>query len=170
MGHSVSLFVAAAPVLDPFRQLSSAARFYTLTPNSPLVVLPYDEPVQEAVHRRFGTGDWPAAQSVMLSTTDQSFAAECSQRGPLAYLETDYFGGIGRQSAALWQAGGIVMAPATLESDQGARRPPSLRPINMALRTLGVAATPPADEFAAFGLMDFRSNDAIHRQAWPYRP
>ena len=170
MSHHVRLFVSAPSALRPFLELSPAARLYTLTPDTDVAVLPYDEAVQDALHRRFGTGDWPEHQKLMLSTADQTFAAECSATAPLAYLETNYFGGIGMQSSAVWQLGRAAIAPTTMNSAaQGGQRPPTLWPINVALRALGVRASPAGDEFTAFGLVDFRSNEAIHARAWPLR-
>ena len=56
---------------------------------------------------------------------------------------------------------------------EGERRPPSLHPINMALRLLGVSAGGPTaapDEFYAFGLPDYRSNEEILARAMEVNP
>lgn len=169
MGQTVRIFVGAPAALAPFRQLDPAVVFYTLTPASDLAVLPFGDDLQDRLHDRYGTGDWPEKQSIRLSTTDQSFAADCSTRAPLAYIETDYFGGSGTQSAVLWQAGQLLIGPATLDTTQGVQRQPTLWPVNVVLRALGVRAKPPEDEFAAFGLANVRSNDDIHSRAWPLR-
>ncbi len=169
MGHSVRIFAGASAALAPFRQIDPAVLFYTLTPASDLAVLPFDDDLQDRLHARFGTGDWPENQSIRLSTTDQSFATDCSSAAPLAYIETDYFGGEGTQSAMLWQASQVLIGPITLDNAQRAQRQPALWPINVVLRTLGVRARPPMDEFATFGLANFRSNDDVHARAWPLR-
>ena len=170
MGHSVKLFAGTASSLRPFLELSPEARLYLLTQDADIAVLPYDEAVHDALHRRFGTGDWPKNQRLRLSTTDQTFAAECSARSPLAYLETDYFGGTGWQSAALWQLGRLAVGPTSLQTGgDSPTRAPSLWPINVVLRALGVRASGDTDEFSTFGIDLYRSNDDIHEQAYPLR-
>jgi hypothetical protein len=64
-----------------------------------------------------------------------------------AIIETDYAGGIGDQAAAVYQGACEVMPPKTAR----------IGPINEALRTLGVAARPPLDEFDTIGLGRYRN-------------
>ncbi len=170
MAHEVALFVGTAASLRPFAEMLPEARAYTLTPDADIAVLPYDEALEAALQRRFGTGDWPEGQALLLSSTVQTFAAECSLRAPLAYLETRYDGTGGQQAAVLWQGGRASIGPATLDiAGAGATRAPSLWPINVVLRALSVRATATEDEFSAFGLGNFRANDRIHERAWPFR-
>jgi hypothetical protein len=89
-------------------------------------------------------------------------AAAASEAGRLAWVETDYVGPDGRQSAAVWIAGALVMAPASLDTATALRRPAAFWPINAALRAIGVRAAGGADEFTAFGLASWTSNAAIH--------
>jgi hypothetical protein len=170
MAHQIALFAGPASALRPFRNVWPEARAYTLSANSDIAVLPYDEPLESALHRRYGTGDWPDGQSLLLSTTVQSFAAECTLTAPLSYLQTFYDAGSGRQSAVLWQGGRASIGPATLDISGTARqRPPSLWPVNVVLRAFGVCATATEDEFSVFGLNRFRDHASIHASAWPYR-
>ena len=76
-------------------------------------------------------------------------ALELSQHGPVAYIETDYFGGAGEQAATVWDAGRVRMP--TQQARKG--------PINEALRLMGVRAGLRQDEFEAVGLDANRSND-----------
>jgi hypothetical protein len=64
-----------------------------------------------------------------------------------AVIETDYFGGRGTQSAAVYR-GEAEVTPG--ESAGGG-------PINRALRLLGVVAVPPKDEFDTVGLGSYRN-------------
>ena len=167
MAHCIRVFAGLPSALRPFLDLTPAACLYTLTPDADIAVLPFDDDAQDALHRRFGTGDWPEGQAMGLSTTDQSFAAACSVKAPLAYLETEYFGGRGRQSAALWRGGRLAIPPATVDSADGTdQRALTLWPINVVLRALGVAAGASVDEFSAFALDGFRSNEKICATAW----
>ncbi len=77
---------------------------------------------------------------------------------PVAYVETDYFGGSGIQSAALWRGGGLEFVASEYSSPWVA---PVVRPINTALRMLGVVASPEQDEFDAIALGEFRSNNGL---------
>ena len=170
MAGNIRIFVGYPLALEPFCVLLSSARCYRLKPDADLAVLPFDDDLQDALHDRFGTGDWPENQGVLLSTTDQAFAAECSQRAPLAYLQCDDGAEGVFQSAAVWKAGQITIGPVSLDmSGPGARRPTPLRPINVALRALGVVAGSAVDEAAAFGLATYASNADICARGWPCR-
>jgi hypothetical protein len=170
MAHEVALFAGSSIALRCFRDVVSDTPAYALTPDADIGVVLFDEALEDALQRRFGTGDWPEAQALLLSTTVQSFAAECSLRAPLAFLETYYDEVAGQQSAVLWQGGRAVVGPSTLDIvGAGAARAPTLWPINVALRALGVRADAPQDEFSAFGFGLFRDHAAIRARAWPYR-
>jgi hypothetical protein len=68
-----------------------------------------------------------------------------------AVIETDYFGGRGTQSAAVYRGKVVVLPP---ESSSGG-------PINKALRLLGVTARKGADEFDTVGLGTYRHFDDV---------
>ncbi|MEU0059675.1 hypothetical protein [Streptomyces sp. NPDC006334] len=76
--------------------------------------------------------------------------AAWSASGPVAYVEAEYFGGVGEQRAAVWNGGGIVLGP--LHVEEGQPCPPAGSPISQALWRLGVAASTGEDEFSAVGL------------------
>jgi hypothetical protein len=65
--------------------------------------------------------------------------AAWSTVGPVAYVEAEYFGGIGSQFAVVWQGGTIVLGPLTLDEDEP-WPPVGWSPISQALRHLGVSA------------------------------
>ncbi len=165
MGHRVRAFVGDALAFAHFRQVAPAAKLYRLSPATDLVVLPLDEELHDALHRLNGTGDWPENGGPLLSTSDLQFAARASDRAPIAYIETDYFGGNGLQHALLWKSGMLAIGPLSLDIQTGAQRPTSLWPINVVLRALGVAATLHEDEFTRLGLGRYRDNEAITDKA-----
>ncbi|GHD35637.1 hypothetical protein GCM10010313_83180 [Streptomyces violarus] len=82
-----------------------------------------------------------------------------SAGGSVAYVEAEYFGGVGEQRAAVWDGGTIVLGP--LHVDEGQPFPPAGSPISQALRRLGVVASAGEDEFSAVGLDRHR-----HGEAW----
>jgi hypothetical protein len=81
----------------------------------------------------------------------------CSETGPVAYIEADYFGGAGTQNAQVWDAGKVVLGPLRLA--EGELSPTTGTPISQALRRLGAAKGNHVDEFAAVGLGRHRDTD-----------
>lgn len=78
-----------------------------------------------------------------------AFAMELSAGAGLAYVETEYFGGVGTQSAIAWRGRKTIVGPAAGESA-----------INAALRGIGASRAEAMDEFDSVGLGRYRSNDA----------
>lgn len=58
--------------------------------------------------------------------------ADWSTVGPVAYVEAEYFGGVGEQQAAVWDGGTIVLGP--LYVQEGQPFPPAGSAISQALR------------------------------------
>jgi hypothetical protein len=166
MGHAVRLFAGPLVALRAFEQISRHARIFILTPDATVFVVPFDEDLEDDVHQFQGTGDWLDA-GPRISTGAMAFAAWASQGAGISYLETEYFGGVGEQSAVLWQNGVLILGPLTMSSDGGAvgRRPRTLWPINAVLRGLGLRAEEGHDEFDAIGLSAYRSLDAVVERA-----
>lgn len=94
-------------------------------------------------------------QFAYLTEPMADWACEQSRRFPILYLETEYFGGLGTQSAIVWQEGAVVFGPA--QTDE--RTLPVDRAINSGVRQLGVARGKSADEFSALGLDRYRQNE-----------
>jgi len=90
-------------------------------------------------------------------------ARQQAVHAPIAYIETDYFGGVGTQAAILWHRDGIY-GPFQTETkyEQNVVRvvPADQRAINRILRRLGAQRETAIDEFDALGLGRFRSNEA----------
>lgn len=84
------------------------------------------------------------------------FAERLSNDNVVAYIEAQYFGGNGAQSAIVWQDGMMIFA----HPDNGvvARVPGRIGPINSALRLLDASADGARDEFEAVGLSACRHN------------
>lgn len=83
--------------------------------------------------------------------------AACSATGPAAYVEADYFGGTGTQSAQVWHAGKVVLGP--LHKGERETSAAGGSPISQALRRLGAAKGDHIDEFDAVGLGRHRRTD-----------
>jgi hypothetical protein len=75
-------------------------------------------------------------------------AQTISIKTPVAYIEAEYFGGVGEQSAMVWDQGRVVLGPLVATSDA----------INAVLRFFKVKVGDCVDEFEAVGLGKHRSN------------
>ncbi len=73
-----------------------------------------------------------------------------SLRGAVAYVEAEYFGGAGTQSAAVWAGGALALGP--LHNPNNEAFPAAGNAISQALRRLGVDRRGYGDEFDAVGL------------------
>ncbi len=76
--------------------------------------------------------------------------ATCSSTAPVSYVEAEFFGGDGRQRAALWSGGRLAAGPLSVEEDEPWG--PEGSPISQILRLLGVDRGTRHDEFEALGL------------------
>ena len=159
MSHRVMLFCGALPALAALRGEAEDCRIFQLSPEAPFPVLPVTGAAEDPnlpESRWYGPVGRGEERSLVVG--DVQVVADASRFGPIAYVETDYFGSAGSQSAALWRDGALVMALAT-EWAGGAGHPDGA-PINRALRGLGVAPDG-GDEFSVIGLGGYRSNDDI---------
>ncbi|MFZ3497861.1 hypothetical protein ACODT5_32345 [Streptomyces sp. 5.8] len=95
-----------------------------------------------------------------LSGGFEKLLAQWSATGPVAYVEAEYFGGIGEQRAAVWADGALALGPLdeSTEPTQG-QISRAVSPISQALRRLGARSSPGKDEFGAVGLDRHRYSD-----------
>ncbi|MFF3210713.1 hypothetical protein ACFYYB_08605 [Streptomyces sp. NPDC002886] len=80
--------------------------------------------------------------------------AQWSAAGAVAYVEAEYFGGIGEQRAAVWADGSLALGP--LDEPTRKRFARAVSPISQALRRLGARRSLGEDEFDAVGLSRHR--------------
>ena len=147
MGHTVQAFIAKADVLrDAARSLDAA---HVIPVEQGFALLLNTDGLYGEVVRGGGSGEMPYPEFYKLSSALAKFGAGCSTRGAVAYVETDYWGGEGVQSALLWERGEVAYGPAEA----------SLGPINEVLRRLGVERGAHHDEFDAVGLGHYRDNE-----------
>lgn len=83
--------------------------------------------------------------------------ARWSAAGPIAYVEAEYFGGVGEQRAALWADGALTLGPLDEPTKQGPSR--AVSPVSQVLRRLGARRSPGEDEFEAVGLDRHRNTE-----------
>lgn len=87
--------------------------------------------------------------TLVLSTALTGVLAYWSQRGPVAYVEAEFAGGVGHQAAAVWLGGQRSWGP---RFDSVFEGPRERWPINAALVEVGVEPGPWVDLFAELGL------------------
>jgi hypothetical protein len=121
-----------------------------------MALIPLTQLVREA-HREI---PWLPFTDEGLDLVPESLGALCtnlSTRGPLAYIEAEFFGGQGTQAAILFDNAAIVR-PLHVAQDA----------INLALRFLGVSKLNAQDEFDALSLGTHRkTEDWLLRQNRP---
>ncbi|QLQ38389.1 hypothetical protein [Micromonospora robiginosa] len=103
--------------------------------------------------------DGPCAErpfELVLSRPLAELLARWSTGGPVAYLEAEFAGGLGHQSAVVWLGGDVSWGP---RYDDALDRPRAEWPINTALARLGVEPGAWIDPFAELGLHLERDTD-----------
>jgi hypothetical protein len=90
---------------------------------------------------------------------------ETSKVGPVGYIETDFFGGVGVQHAVAWRGGKLLLGPfhsQTAWTAAGAQtESASQRAINRVLTALGVWTHGAADPFEMLALSKFRNTESM---------
>lgn len=97
---------------------------------------------------------WTELKEDILATTN-ILSKEFIKGKMVAKIKTDYFGGMGSQSAKVFEDGEIIMS-----QDDEFRF--GCFPINSALKLLGVVGKNNLDEFDTVGLGDYRDNSQFN--------
>jgi hypothetical protein len=150
MGHSIRGFVARPETLAAVRARFPGTKLVALdagfawVPATDALMAEIDaaDPAGERIGR---TIDFVFDHPVMLR-----LLADLSRSGPIAFVETDYVDGRGAQAATACVDGQVVT------SQEG-----DARPINHALRAIGVVRPSDEDEFDTVCLGKYRSMDAF---------
>ena len=140
MGHTVTAIVAKSPVAA---HLVTAHGLVSVKLVNDLRLVPLEDDDLDSLGMDFSK---TTTGFNYLSPEFVEFCEEVSVLGPLVYLETDYFGGMGSQAAAAF-SGGSLVATAPLTGEEA---------INTALRSIGVVASSGLDEFDSIGLSRYR--------------
>jgi hypothetical protein len=154
MGYDLHAVIGGEEVLRRAGRATPAARSVPL--GQGLSLMPMTDALLDAL--RAGDGGRAPGFGRLPEGFDEELAG-WSAGGPLAYVEAEYFGGLGEQRAAVWDGKALVFGP--LRVDEGEPSPPAGSPISQALRRLGVVTGPGEDEFSAVGLHRHR-----HDEAW----
>lgn len=149
MGYTLFAILTQTPLLEADPLWIADSRVIALEQGIriiPVTAALYDGLVQQ--HVKDATEDW--AGFVLSPAPLVTALSQLSQRGTVAYVEADFFGGRGDQHCVVWRGGDIKLGPLDTKG-KGA--------INKALSRLGVKRQPFRDEFEAVGLNRYRSNE-----------
>lgn len=161
MTYELHGVVAAPEVLDPIVERFPHAR-PSLLDGLELALLPMCADLYATIDLEGFPLD-PETGFERLSPGVAAVLTASSRRGPVAYLEADYVGDLGRQTAAVWLDCQVVYGPRLLA--RGEPFPVATAdglggsPIVEALRYLGVQAVGRRDEFVVLGLGRHRSTE-----------
>lgn len=148
MTHSVQLVIGRGPAMSAFVRIWSAR---SAPLKAPWQAVPMDEELCRRIEADAETRKRPPELDASPFGLEQALADATKEGGALAYVETDYWGGSGGQSAIAYVDGREAMAPQRSRGGGG--------PINQALRILGVDKRGGADEFDTIGLGERRTMD-----------
>lgn len=152
MGYDLKAVIADARALSVAARDLPAAQLTSIRQGLPL--MPMTDDLFDSVADGSGAGDlgfW------RLPGGFEKTLAAWSAAGPVAYMEAEYFGGVGEQRAAVWDGGTIVLGPLHVAECQPL--PVDGSPISQALRRLGVVASAGMDEFSTVGLDRHRHSE-----------
>lgn len=138
------------PATHPARQLNGFRSAVRKTLRQGMVIVPLGDALIGEIGRD-GLDDAanPFPEFRCMSASLANLLSDLSADGPVAYIETEYFGGAGDQAAAVWKDRELAFGPEKQE----------IGPINAALAHLGVTTEGDRDAFEAVGLHRHRSTE-----------
>lgn len=145
MGHSVRLIIGRGDSVAAFLRTWPGSRAVDL--NGGWQAIPVDDALYDAVVARYPDAVRSDALDFAPPGLDEAMAHATADGGGLAYVETEYFGGTGGQSAMAFADGQPRMDPS---------RAQWAGPINQALRRIGVTPEAEKDAFDTIGLGERR--------------
>jgi hypothetical protein len=152
MAYQLQAFLGPRDVLQRLPETFRGARLVPLLVE-PLVLAPFVQVLRSAVQSR-GADEEPGWPFSLLSREGARCVQGVCAAGPFVYVEAEFFGGAGHQSAVGFRDGQIAFQPVAARDA-----------INQALRFLGVERAGKQDEFDSVGLFRHRSTDAWYAPA-----
>jgi len=142
MGYDIQAIISTQSVLEAH---SGDFKFAVVAPlGFGLALIPITDELLDEVGASGASG-----QFYKFTPAIADWLGTISGSAPAAYVEAEFFGGIGEQSATVWARGEQLLAPThTMDA------------INIALRVLGISRGTAHDEFEAVDLQRHRhTND-----------
>src|SRR4051812_47099825 len=149
MGYDIQAIISTQSVLEAHSADYSSAVVAPL--GSGFALIPITDKLLDEVGASGESG-----QFYKLTPAIADWLHAISASAPAAYVEADFFGGVGGQSATVCAHGDQLLAPIH-----------ETRAINIALRLLGISRGTSHDEFEALGLPRHRHTDDWLNDAIP---
>jgi hypothetical protein len=143
--YRLRAFIGHLDTLEAVKRQLQAADIIPLAQD--VGIIPITGAIYEILHNDRPYKTWDMAIFKGLFEPLIEFAVRASARGPIAYAEAEYFSGQGYQAVVVWQDETEVLGPLWAY-----KLPLSEKPINRALRMLGVKIKNAVDEFDTLGL------------------
>lgn len=140
MGHHIHAIIGAAAVVDRLAELGLIGAPIALDAGFAWVPVPDHELDRMAETTSVARGPWDE-RFVHFGGVLPTLVTELSMHGPVAYIETEYFGGAGTQVATAFDRRVRILECGS---------------VNEALRAIGVRAAPGRDEWDTLGLSAHR--------------
>lgn len=153
MGHHIEVLIAKFDLLQAEAKRFLATPIASIPQRLGVLTVERESIDPSGVDEEMVFEDWPLPCRLV------AFAKEISLRTPVAYVATEYHGGVGSQRAVVWEAGDVIFGPACDDTDFSRIR---TWPINAALRLIGVKRRWFRDEFDSINLGNYRENEAFH--------
>ncbi len=144
MGHNISAIIGRRNTIQKLADTWIDASVIELPQEFAMVFLTntFIESIEESYHI---SDVFCCPELDSYSTIAEQLLQEYSLHTRLAYIETDYFGGVGTQGGVLWENGQIIIQP---RSGEGT--------INLLLKELGVICIGDLDAFDSLSLGNYR--------------
>jgi hypothetical protein len=151
MGYELQALIGKTQVLQLHSGPFQSARVVSLDQGIGII------PLTDELYEEIG-GEGELDTFYKFSPQLEEWARLLSQHAPVAYVEAEYFGGVGGQNAIAWSKGGRILGPLHAENA-----------INQALKLLGVSSADIAgDEFDAVGLGKHRDTASWLQEPGPH--
>ncbi len=155
MSFELRALIGARSLLEPAAARLPGARLVELTDS--LLMLPLSSAVEDGLSAAERA---PALDGLRLGAKIAAIAKESSKAGTIVYAEADYSPGRDFQAAVCW-SGGKMAAPSADRAAWDPREPAMVeRPVNAALRALGVERGDYDDEWDAVALARHTTTEA----------
>lgn len=166
MSHHIQVIIGKEAIIDELKNRWVHAYKLSLKQGFALIPLKTEllEDITELVNNQ---GENQYTEFEYLNASLDELLMSESHRRQLAYLETDYFGGVGTQSAILYKNQAIGLGPLKTEIRWNSELmsceilPEGKQAINQVLERIGVRQVGEKDEFDSIELGFCRSNQKI---------
>jgi hypothetical protein len=148
MGHHLQAVVGKARAVAQLARNWVHARLVLLPQGFALI--PNTSALRAEMFEQFAEKEAPFPHEELSLLSAALAIRDASAGARLGYIETDYFGGMGDQSAIGWESGAVAC-----------RSPHPGPPINTVLAWMGAIADTGSDEFDALHLGNYRDTDSV---------